>query len=269
MRTAPRSALKRGRNDRSVKNVRQNQIKGLAGPERRPSHISRRSFTRTGASYSMGQAYPQVDGGVRLNRTERDASQRRGGRLSDYQSLVARISSCTKCTLSRGRNKTVPGDGALDADFMFIGEGPGFHEDRQGLPFVGQAGNLLNEMLALIGLARGDVYITNMIKCRPPNNRDPFPVEISSCRPYLDEQIEMIESQGDRDPGPVLVFQVLSRRGDRQGEGQAAKLERAGGVPDVPSSRRATQSTSENRAGERLLDASRPDTTGQRASGLG
>ena len=70
---------------------------------------------------------------------------------------------------------------------------PGFHEDRQGLPFVGQAGNLLNEMLALIGLARGDVYITNMIKCRPPNNRDPFPVEISSCRPYLDEQIEMIE----------------------------------------------------------------------------
>ena len=141
----------------------------------------------------MGQAYPQVDGGVRLNRTERDASQRRGGRLSDYQSLVARISSCTKCTLSRGRNKTVPGDGALDADFMFIGEGPGFHEDRQGLPFVGQAGNLLNEMLALIGLARGDVYITNMIKCRPPNNRDPFPVEISSCRPYLDEQIEMIE----------------------------------------------------------------------------
>ena len=112
----------------------------------------------------MGQAYPQVDGGVRLNRTERDASQRRGGRLSDYQSLVARISSCTKCTLSRGRNKTVPGDG-----------------------------NLLNEMLALIGLVRGDVYITNMIKCRPPNNRDPFPVEISSCRPYLDEQIEMIE----------------------------------------------------------------------------
>ena len=112
--------------------------------------------------------------------------------MSDYQSLLAQISGCTKCTLSRGRNKTVPGDGALDADIMFIGEGPGFHEDRQGLPFVGQAGNLLNEMLALIGLARRDVYITNMIKCRPPNNRDPFPVEINSCRPYLDEQIEMI-----------------------------------------------------------------------------
>ena len=87
----------------------------------------------------------------------------------------------------------MPGDGALDADIVFIGEGPGFHEDRQGLPFVGQAGNLLNEMLASIGLSRSDVYITNMVKCRPPNNRDPFPAELRSCTPYLDAQIELIQ----------------------------------------------------------------------------
>ena len=112
--------------------------------------------------------------------------------MSDYANLVSRISSCSNCELSRGRNKAVPGDGSLDADIMFIGEGPGFHEDRQGVPFVGQAGNLLNYMLSTIGLAREDVYITNMVKCRPPNNRDPFPVELSSCAPYLDEQLEII-----------------------------------------------------------------------------
>ena len=113
--------------------------------------------------------------------------------MTDYPDLVQRISTCEKCSLSQGRNMSVPGDGSLDADIMFIGEGPGFHEDRQGLPFVGPAGNLLNEMLSSIGLARQDVYITNMVKCRPPNNRDPFPAEIRSCSPYLDAQIGLIQ----------------------------------------------------------------------------
>jgi DNA polymerase len=113
--------------------------------------------------------------------------------MTDYSELVQQISTCEKCSLSQGRNNTVPGDGSLDADIMFIGEGPGFHEDRQGLPFVGPAGNLLNEMLSSIGLARRDVYITNMVKCRPPNNRDPFPAEIRSCSPYLDAQIGLIQ----------------------------------------------------------------------------
>ena len=113
--------------------------------------------------------------------------------MTDYPDLVKQISTCEKCGLSEGRNNSVPGDGALDADIMFIGEGPGYHEDRQGLPFVGQAGNLLNEMLASIGLSRHDVYITNMVKCRPPNNRDPFPEELRSCAPYLDAQIELIQ----------------------------------------------------------------------------
>ncbi len=113
--------------------------------------------------------------------------------MSDYTTLVNQISACTKCGLSKGRTKSVPGDGSTSADVMFIGEGPGFYEDQQGIPFVGRAGNLLNEMLASIGLRREDVYITNMVKCRPPNNRDPFPVEISSCAPYMDAQIEMIQ----------------------------------------------------------------------------
>ncbi len=110
----------------------------------------------------------------------------------EYAELVNRISACELCGLSKGRGKTVPGDGAADADIMFIGEGPGFYEDREGLPFVGRAGGLLNEMLASIGLKRADVFITNMVKCRPPNNRDPFPAEIAACAPYLDAQIELV-----------------------------------------------------------------------------
>ncbi len=113
--------------------------------------------------------------------------------MSDYELLVSQISNCTKCALSQGRTHAVPGSGSLDADIMFIGEGPGFHEDRQGIPFVGQAGNLLNHMLSVIGLSREDVYITNMVKCRPPDNRDPFPGELEACAPYLDEQLELID----------------------------------------------------------------------------
>ena len=106
--------------------------------------------------------------------------------------LAERIAACDMCGLAKGRGKTVPGDGAADADIMFIGEGPGFYEDRDGLPFVGRAGALLNEMLASISLRRADVFITNMVKCRPPNNRDPFPAEISACSGYLDEQIAAV-----------------------------------------------------------------------------
>jgi DNA polymerase len=94
--------------------------------------------------------------------------------------------------LSQGRTNTVPGEGPESADIMFIGEGPGFHEDRQGRPFVGAAGNYLNELLEKIGFEREQVYITNVVKCRPPGNRDPQPEEIEACRPYLDKQIDLI-----------------------------------------------------------------------------
>ncbi|MDP6070081.1 MAG: uracil-DNA glycosylase [SAR202 cluster bacterium] len=117
----------------------------------------------------------------------------RGGLIvSDYDDLVREINGCEKCELSRDRQNAVPGEGSLDAEIMFIGEGPGRYEDRDGRPFVGPAGHLLDEMLAAIGLKRHDVYIANMLKCRPPRNRDPLPSELDSCTPYLDRQIEII-----------------------------------------------------------------------------
>jgi uracil-DNA glycosylase family 4 len=112
--------------------------------------------------------------------------------LSELIDLYHEIRACQRCVLSQGRTHAVPGEGPEDADILFIGEGPGFHEDRQGRPFVGAAGNYLNELLEKIDLKREDVYITNVVKCRPPGNRDPQPEEIDACRPYLDRQIEMI-----------------------------------------------------------------------------
>ena len=108
------------------------------------------------------------------------------------QELALSLSDCRKCGLSEGRTQVVFGTGDPQADLMFVGEGPGFHEDRQGEPFVGQAGKLLNELLGDIGLTRGDVYIANVVKCRPPENRDPAAEEIAACSPHLLQQIEII-----------------------------------------------------------------------------
>lgn len=105
------------------------------------------------------------------------------------------VSGCTKCRLSEGRNKTVFGVGNPDARLVFVGEGPGFEEDRQGIPFVGRAGQLLTKMIAAMGLNREDVYICNVVKCRPPNNRDPEPDEIAACSPYLFSQLQTIEPE--------------------------------------------------------------------------
>ena len=102
------------------------------------------------------------------------------------------VRACTACALHTGRTIAVPGEGAHTARLMFIGEGPGYNEDRQGRPFVGAAGQFLNELLSAIGLRREDVYITNMVKCRPPDNRDPFPGEIAACAGYLDAQIAAV-----------------------------------------------------------------------------
>jgi len=102
-------------------------------------------------------------------------------------------STCTKCRLSDGRTQVVYGTGNADADLMFIGEAPGFHEDKQGEPFVGAAGQLLNQLLAEIGIAREDVYINNTVNCRPPGNRDPLPDELDACKPWLDERVAIID----------------------------------------------------------------------------
>ncbi len=106
--------------------------------------------------------------------------------------IVTEIKTCQKCGLSRQRTRAVPGEGAVNADIMFIGEAPGWNEDQQGRPFVGAAGHFLDEMIASIGLNRSEVYITNVVKCRPPDNRDPLPDEINHCRRYLNEQISLI-----------------------------------------------------------------------------
>jgi len=108
------------------------------------------------------------------------------------EEIAAQVRVCTLCELSRTRTNAVPGEGNPEADIMFIGEGPGWHEDRQGRPFVGASGQFLSEMLEKIGLKRDDVFITNVVKCRPPGNRDPLPDEMAACAPYLDGQIEQI-----------------------------------------------------------------------------
>ncbi len=113
--------------------------------------------------------------------------------MSELTDMYAQIRTCPKCDLSRSRTNAVPGEGPENAAIMFIGEAPGFHEDRQGRPFVGPAGQYLDELLALIGMDRNKVYITNVVKCRPPQNRDPQPPEMDACRPYLDCQIELIK----------------------------------------------------------------------------
>ncbi len=111
-------------------------------------------------------------------------------KLSEY---YEQIKDCKRCHLYSGRTNLVFGEVNENADLMFVGEAPGYHEDQQGRPFVGAAGKLLNELLAEIGLKREDVYITNIIKSRPPNNRDPLPEEIEACKPYLTEQIKIIK----------------------------------------------------------------------------
>jgi len=115
--------------------------------------------------------------------------------MSALAGLYQEIIACRDCELAQHRTRVVPGEGAEDADVVFIGEAPGWHEDQQGRPFVGPAGQFLDQLLASIGLSREEVYIANVIKCRPPQNRDPLPAEIQSCRKWLDRQIEIIQPQ--------------------------------------------------------------------------
>jgi uracil-DNA glycosylase len=113
--------------------------------------------------------------------------------VETLETYAAATAVCTRCRLAQGRTQVVFGAGNPRADLMFVGEAPGFHEDKQGVPFVGQAGKLLDGLLAGVDLRREDVYIANVLKCRPPGNRDPQPDEIESCEPHLFRQIELIE----------------------------------------------------------------------------
>lgn len=140
---------------------------------------------------------------------------------------VSEAASCTRCALAAGRTQVVYGVGDPHAELMFIGEGPGFYEDKQGEPFVGRAGQLLNRMLFDIGIERPEVYIANVVKCRPPNNRDPLPDEIEACTPWLDEQIASIDPKVIATLGrfagafildrPISITRIRGQRFERRG----------------------------------------------------
>lgn len=129
-------------------------------------------------------------------------------------------STCVRCRLSQGRTQVVYGIGNPNADLMFIGEAPGFHEDRQGEPFVGAAGQLLNRLLSEIETPREDVYINNVVLCRPPGNRDPLPDELEACKPWLDERIELVD--------PVVIV-TLGNWATRYILGQSVSISRVRG----------------------------------------
>ncbi|MBT6069153.1 uracil-DNA glycosylase [Candidatus Peregrinibacteria bacterium] len=113
--------------------------------------------------------------------------------MTTLQDIADQVKACEKCGLCKGRTNSVPGEGNPNADIMFIGEGPGKNEDLHGQPFIGAAGKFLDELLEGIGLKREDVFIANVIKCRPPGNRDPEPDEVQACYPYLEEQVRLIQ----------------------------------------------------------------------------
>lgn len=138
--------------------------------------------------------------------------------MSALTELYAQIANCHRCEIAKYRTNAVPGEGPENAEIVFIGEAPGWHEDQQGRPLVGQAGMYLEKLLAAIGMTRQQVYITNVIKTRPPDNREPLPIEVQNCRPWLDRQLELIRpkvivtlgryslarlySQQEHQPGP-------------------------------------------------------------------
>src|SRR5450756_2003977 len=113
--------------------------------------------------------------------------------MTELEAIAQEVAACHLCELAKDRNLTVPGVGNPNAEIFFVGEAPGWHENQQGRPFVGPAGQFLEELLASIDLQRSDVYIANVVKCRPPNNRDPLPAEIEACAAFLDGQIELIQ----------------------------------------------------------------------------
>jgi uracil-DNA glycosylase family 4 len=140
------------------------------------------------------------------------------------QQIAEETAKCAKCDLHFSRKNAVPGAGPANAQIMFIGEGPGFHENEQGLPFVGAAGNFLEELLAGIGLNRSQVYITNVVKCRPPGNRDPMSEELEACNAYLDRQIQAINPKVIVTLGRFSMHKFLPNAKISQAHGQAVRV---------------------------------------------
>lgn len=135
------------------------------------------------------------------------------------EAVVNEVKACQKCELWRTRQNSVLGEGSLDASVLFVGEAPGYWEDVKGRPFVGAAGKLLDTLLAEINLSRGRVYITNVVKCRPPENRDPLPIEVETCTPYLNRQIKIIQPEIIVSLGRHATSYVLSEAGIKEAVG--------------------------------------------------
>jgi uracil-DNA glycosylase family 4 len=140
------------------------------------------------------------------------------------QQVASEVSVCTKCILHHSRKKSVPGDGPANAEIIFIGEGPGFYENEQGRPFVGAAGKFLEELLAGIGMRRERVFITNVVKCRPPANRDPLPEELAACSDYLERQVQAINPKVIVTLGRYSMARFLPNAKISDVHGQALQL---------------------------------------------
>jgi len=151
----------------------------------------RRTVAAKGPAASTAAPEPETVT-VASRRLESAPATASGEPSPDWSELASSVAACTRCDLHQGRTQTVFGVGNRQAEWLVIGEAPGAEEDRRGEPFVGRAGQLLNSMLAALGLARNDVYIANILKCRPPGNRDPRPEEVVCCEPYLHQQIALI-----------------------------------------------------------------------------
>ncbi|MEN8240585.1 MAG: uracil-DNA glycosylase [Chloroflexota bacterium] len=148
--------------------------------------------------------------------------------MAEAQEVLAQIAeqtkNCTQCGLQHSRKRAVPGYGPANAEVVLIGEGPGFHENEQGLPFVGAAGRFLDELLQIAGISRGEVFITNVVKCRPPSNRDPQPEELAACDAYLERQIQAINPKVIVTLGRFSMHKFLPHAKISQAHGQAVRI---------------------------------------------
>ena len=245
---SPPGRLPRGASVRDSESRRRRARSGAIGAPRRDPQAAR--GRRSSPAALEGEEAMSAGAG---------APQRR----EELVELFNEASGCLRCPLSETRTKVVFGAGNADADLMFVGEAPGAEEDRRGLPFVGRAGGLLNEMLAGIGMSRDDVFIANVLKCRPPGNRDPQPVEIESCRPYLLEQVRLIEPRVVATLGNFAT-KLLSGNPTGitkvRGTPQVHELGRPDGVPAaaLPSCSRASHAGRRRDAARRLPGDPRP-----------
>lgn len=144
--------------------------------------------------------------------------------VKELEKIATDVSKCTMCTLHHSRKLAVPGEGPANADILFIGEGPGFHENEQGRPFVGAAGKFLDELLTQINMKRSGVFITNVVKCRPPSNRDPQPEELTACSSYLERQIQAINPKVIVTLGRFSMAHFLPNAKISEIHGQAARI---------------------------------------------